>query len=79
MVKFIDYWMFASRLWNDAESTAVVINLREVQQIGQISVESLGGDIVAIYLKNNREPIPIEGDIVEILAEFQKHLNTIYI
>ena len=79
MVKFIDHWMFASRLWNDAESTAVAINLREVQQIGQISVPSLGGDLVAIYIKNNIEPIPIDGNIIEILAEFQKHLNTIYI
>lgn len=79
MVKFIDHWMFASRLWNDAIPTAVVINLREVQQIGQISVESLGGDIVAIYLKDNREPIPIDGNVIDILAEFQKHLNTIYI
>ena len=79
MVKFIDHWMFASRLWNDAEPTAVAINLREVQQIGQISVPSLGNDIVAIYLKDNKEPIPIDGDIIEILAEFQKHLNTIYI
>lgn len=78
MVKFIEYWMFASHLWNDAEPTPTVINLREVQKIEQIRVPVLG-EIVAVYLKNNIDPTPIEGDIVEILAEFQKHLNTIYI
>ena len=78
MVKFIEHWMFASRLWNDAEPTPTVINLREVQKIEQIKVPVLG-EIVAVYLKNNIDPTPIEGDIVEILAEFQKHLNTIYI
>ena len=78
MVKFIEHWMFASRLWNDAEPTPTVINLREIQKIEQIKVPVLG-EIVAVYLKNNIDPTPIEGDIVEILAEFQKHLNTIYI
>ena len=78
MVKFIGYWMFASHIWNDASPTPVTINLREVQKIEQISVPSLGGEIAAIYLKNNMNPIPIEGDIVEILAKFQKHLQTMY-
>ena len=77
MVKFIGYWMFASHIWNDAEPTPVTINLREVQKIEQINVPVLG-EIVAIYLKNNIDPTPIEGDIVEILAEFQKHLQTMY-
>lgn len=78
MVKFIEGWMFASHLWNDAEPTPTVINLREIQKIEQIRVPVFG-EIVAVYLKNNIDPTPIEGDIVEILAEFQKHLNTIYI
>lgn len=77
MVKFIGYWMFASHVWNDAEPTPVTINLREIQKIEQIVVPVLG-EIVAIYLKNNIDPVPIKGDIVEILAEFQKHLQTIY-
>lgn len=77
MVKFIGYWMFASHIWNDAEPTPVVINLREIQKIEQINVPVLG-EIVAVYLKNNIDPTPIEGDIVEILAEFQKHLQTMY-
>lgn len=77
MVKFIGNWMFASHVWNDAEPTPVVINLRDVQKIEQIVVPVLG-EIVAVYLKNNIDPVPIKGDIVEILAEFQKHLQTIY-
>ena len=77
MVKFIGNWMFASHVWNDAEPTPVVINLRDVQKIEQIVVPILG-EIVAVYLKNNIDPVPIKGDIVEILAEFQKHLQTIY-
>lgn len=77
MVKFIGHWMFASHVWNDAEPTPVTINLREIQKIEQIVVPVLG-EIVAVYLKNNIDPVPIKGDIVEILAEFQKHLQTIY-
>lgn len=77
MVKFIGNWMFASRLWNDAESTPVTINLRNVQKIEQINVPILG-EITAVYLKNDKDPVPIEGDIIEVLAEFQKHLQTIY-
>lgn len=77
MVKFIGNWMFASHVWNDAEPTPVAINLRDVQKIEQIVVPILG-EIVAVYLKNIIDPVPIKGDIVEILAEFQKHLQTIY-
>ena len=51
--------------------------MREIQKIEQINVPVLG-EIVAVYLKNNIDPTPIEGDIVEILAEFQKHLQTMY-
>ena len=78
MVKFIGHWMFASHIWNDAEPTPVAVNLRNVQKIEQINVPILG-EIIAVYLKNGIEPVPIKGDIIEVLAEFQKHLNTIYI
>ena len=78
MVKFIGHWMFASHIWNDAGPTAVAINLREIQKIEQINVPKLGGDVVAVYLKNSGDPVPIDGDIIETLAEFQKHLQTIY-
>lgn len=78
MVKFLGHWMFASHIWNDAEPTPIAINLREIQKIEQVNIPQLGGNTVAIYLKYNREPTPIEGDIIEVLAEFQKHLQTIY-
>lgn len=74
MVKFINNWMFASRLWNDAKPTPVAINLYNIAKIEQVQIPSLGENIVAAYLKNEDKLIPIEGDIIEILAEFQKHL-----
>ena len=78
MVKFIGNWMFASHIWNDAGPTPIAINLREIQKIEQLNILPLGGDIVAVFLKGNKDPIPIEGNAIEILAEFQKHLQTIY-
>jgi hypothetical protein len=78
MVKFIGHWMFASHIWNDAGPTPIAINLREIQKIEQLNILPLGEDIVAIFLKDNKDPIPIEGNTIEILAEFQKHLQTIY-
>ena len=78
MVKFIGNWMFASHVWNDAGPTPIAINLREIQKIEQLNILPLGGDIVAVFLKGNKDPIPIEGNAIEILAEFQKHLQTIY-
>lgn len=73
MVKFIEYWMFTSHLWNDADPTPVAINIREITRIEQINVP-IHGDVVAVYLKNDDNPILIEGDIIEVLAEFQKYL-----
>ena len=77
MVKFIGYWMFASELWHDAGATPVTINLREVQKIEENAIPQFGKTVM-VYLKNNPRPIPIEGNIIEILAEFQKHLQTMY-
>ena len=47
------------------------------KKIEQINVPSLGGDLIAVHLKNKPDPVPIDGDIIEVLAEFQKHLITI--
>ena len=74
MVKFIGNWMFASHVWTDAEPTPVAINLREVESIDQINTPQLGGDCVVVHLKHSKNPIPIDGNIIEVLAEFQKHL-----
>jgi hypothetical protein len=78
MVKFIGNWMFASHVWNDVGPTPVAISLQEVELIDQINAPQLGGDCVVVHLKHSENPIPIEGNIIEVLAEFQKHLQTIY-
>lgn len=76
MVKFIGYWMFASHLWQDAEPSPITINLREINCITECYNELFKNHVV-IYMKNNTQ-IPIEGNIIEILAAFQKHLSTMY-
>ena len=77
MVKFIGHWMFASELWHDAEATPVAINLREVQKIEENNIPQFERTVM-VYPKNGAKPIPIDGDPIEILAEFQKHLQTTY-
>ena len=77
MVKFIGNWMFASHIWNDAEPTPIAINLHEIEVIDQIHLPQLK-DCVVIHLKHSEHPIPIEGDIIEVLAEFQKYLTENY-
>ena len=77
MVKFIGNWIFASRLWNDANPTSTVINLQEIESIDEVYLATFDEKHVVIKLKNNNIPIPIEGDIVEVMAAFQKHLLTI--
>ena len=77
MVKFIGNWMFASRIWGDAEPTPTVINLQEIQSIDQMNLKQLGGEHVVISLKHSETPLPIEGNIIEVMATFQKHLLTI--
>ena len=78
MVKFIGNWIFASRVSDHTELTPVAINLREIESIGQTNVPELGGDCVVVQLKHSEDLIPIDGNIIEVLAEFQKHLQTIY-
>ena len=75
MVKFIGHWMFASRIWNDAPLTPTVINMREISHIEEMQDINLGVHTI-VFLKN-KDAIPIKGDTIEILAEFQKHLQTI--
>ena len=76
MVKFIGHWMFASHIWNDAQPTPTIINIREITNIEKMQHPDLGVH-TAIFLKNGNA-IPIDSDIIKILAEFQKHLQTIY-
>lgn len=76
MVKFIGNWIFASHLWSDASSTPTVINMREIAHIEQTQHPDLGVHTVVLLKDGNG--IPIDGDAIEILAEFQKHLQTMY-
>lgn len=75
MVKFIENWMFASQLFRDANSSPITINMQEVQTIGERRHPDIGTHVVVIL--NTQQCIPIEGDIVEVMAAFQKHLLTI--
>ena len=75
MVKFIGNWMFASHIFHDAEPSPIAINMHDVSYIDE-QMDSVHGKHVVICLNNNTE-IPIEGDTIEILAAFQKHLLTL--
>lgn len=75
MVKFIGNWMFASQLFKNANPSPIAINLQEVQTICERCHADIGIHVVIIL--NTQQCIPIEGDIVDIMAEFQKHLLTI--
>ena len=58
MVKFIEYWMFATHIWHDAKPTPVAINLREILHIEEMQDEIFGKHVM-VYLKN-KNAIPIE-------------------
>ena len=75
MVKFIGHWMFASRIWNDAPLTPTVINMHEISHIEEMQDINLGVHTI-VFLKDGGG-IPIDGNTIEIFAEFQKHLQTI--
>ena len=76
MVKFIGYYMFATHVWKDSSSSPTVINLREMSHIDEMCDDDLGTHVV-IFLKDGNA-VPIEGNIIDVLAEFQKHLSTMY-
>lgn len=76
MVKFIGHWMFASRVWNDAPLTPTAINMREISHIEEMEDINVGVHTI-VFLKDGGV-IPIDGNTIEIFAEFQKHLQTIY-
>lgn len=75
MVKFIKNWMFASQLFKNANSSPIAINLQEVQTICERCHADIGTHVVIIL--NTQNCVPIEGDIVEVMAAFQKHLLTL--
>lgn len=68
--------MFVNHLWKDAQPSPVAINVREISHITESHDDQLGTHVM-VYLKN-KDCIPIEGDIIEILGAFQKHLTNMY-
>ena len=50
MVKFIDFWMFATHIWRDSSSSPTVINLRDITHIDERYDDHLGTHVV-VYLK----------------------------
>ena len=75
MVKFIANWMFVSRTWNDSIPSPAAINIQEITNIEEV-IDTTRGPCVIIALKNGTV-IPIEGDIIDVLAKFQEYLKTI--
>ena len=55
MVKFINNWMFASRIW----------------------MQNTNHSVYTIVFLKDGNGIPIDGNTIEIFAEFQKYLQTI--
>ena len=75
MVKFISNWVFVSRTWNDSIPSPAAINIQEITHIEEV-IDTTRGPCVIISLKNGTV-IPIEGDIIDVLAKFQEYLKTI--
>ena len=75
MVKFINNWMFASRIWNDAPLTPTAINMDEISHIEEM--QNTNHSVYTIVFLKDGNGIPIDGNTIEIFAEFQKYLQTI--
>ena len=73
MVKFIDNWMFATHIWYDAEPSPIAIHVRQIAYIDERDDNKLGKHTVIIT--QNNDQIPIEGNIIDVLAELQKYLQ----
>lgn len=72
-MKIIKNWLFINHLWHDAESCSTAVNLNNVTQITK-EVDDKFGTHVAIHA-NDRMVIPVEGELIEILALLQNHLS----
>lgn len=73
MVKFIDNWLFATHIWCDAEPSPIAIHVRQIAYIDERDDNKLGKHTVIIT--QNNDQIPIEGNIIDVLAELQKYLQ----
>lgn len=72
-MKIIKNWLFINHLWYDAEPCPVVINLNNVTQITEEISGNLG--VYVVIHTTNHESIPVEGELIEILALLQNHLS----
>lgn len=72
-MKIICNWLFINRLWHDAEPCSVAINLNNVTQITEEWNSKFGTHIV--IHTNDHKSIPIEGNLIDILAELQNYLS----
>ena len=74
MVKFIDNWLFATHIWCDADPSPIAIQTQQIAYFDERDDNKLGKHTVIITINNDQ--IPIEGDIIELLADLQKHLQS---
>lgn len=72
-MKIIKNWLFINHLWHDAEPCPVAINLNNVTQITEEYDSNFG--IHVVICTNDHKSIPVEGEIIEILALLQNHLS----
>lgn len=72
-MKIIKNWLFINHIWHDAEPCPVVINLNNVTQITEECDHEFGNHIV--IHTNDQKSIPVEGELIEILALLQNHLS----
>lgn len=72
-MKIVKNWLFVNHLWHDAEPCPVVINLNNVTQITEECDPKLGPRITIHTI--DRISIPVEGELIEILALLQNHLS----
>ena len=72
-MKIIKNWLFINHLWHDAEPCPTVINLNNVTQITEECDGKLGIHVV-IYTTDQKQ-IPVEGELIEVLALLQNHLS----
>ena len=73
-MKIICNWLFINHLWIDAKPCPVALNLNNITQITEECDKELGGVHVVIHT-NDGKSIPVEGNLIDILAELQNHLS----
>ena len=73
-MKIIKNWLFINHLWLDAKPCPIALNLNNVTQITEECDREFGGNHVVIYT-NDGKSVPVEGELIEVLALLQDHLS----